>query len=103
MNALGDRGTCGAVSGGCADSVADVQPQTDDVVGYDVLVSGGAWHDSADSVAVIARQWLNREKLRTEISLRRAEGKPNARPEELENLRKKQRILEWLTGRADNG
>lgn len=103
MDALGNSSAYGSVSGGCADSMVDVQPQTDDVVGDDVLVSGGAGNDSADSIAVVARQWLMREKIHTENSLQRAAVKRNVQSEELTNLRKKQRIIEWLIGRIDNG
>ena len=103
MNAMGDRGTHSAMFCGAAYSVADLHPQTDNVVGHDVLVPSGAGCDSADSLAVVARQWLMREKIHTENSLQRAAVKRNVRSEELTNLRKKQRIIEWLIGRIDNG
>ena len=98
MNALGDSSACGSVSGGCADSMADVQPQTDDVVGDDVLVLGGALRDGANSVAIGYRalEWLYRELKRAKIAYAHAERRPGVRQDELDALDKKILILDYL-------
>lgn len=98
MDALGNSSAYGAVSGGCADSMVNIQPQTDDVVGNDVLVSGGALWDGANSVAISyhALEWLYRELKRAKIARAHAERRPGVRQDELESLDKKMLILDYL-------
>ena len=100
MNDYRDSIARGDVSCGVEAGMADVQPQTDDAVGDDVLVSGGSLWDGAKSVAIGYRalEWLYRELKRAKIAYAHAERRPGVRQAELEAIENKIEIIDWLIG-----
>lgn len=98
MDALGNSSAYGSVSGGCAYSVADLHPQTDDVVGDDVLVSGESVRTCSDGAAVSyhALEWLYRELKRAKIARAHAGRRIGVRQDELEALDRKILVLDYL-------